>query len=120
MGQNVGIKYVSQKYNLSIYAIRYYEKIGLYKVPRSKNGIRNFDEVTLTKINAVVHYRKAGLSIKQIQYIFSNPNQHKEHIQTFLETKDMLLEQLKSLEKTINFLNDKINYHQEKLKKQRK
>ena len=36
---------VSKKYELTADTIRYYEKEGLIpKVPRNKNGIRDFDE----------------------------------------------------------------------------
>lgn len=39
------ISEVSKKYNLTADTIRYYEKEGLIpKVPRGKNGIRDFDE----------------------------------------------------------------------------
>ena len=36
---------VSKKYDLTTDTIRYYEKEGLLpRIPRNKNGIRNFDE----------------------------------------------------------------------------
>lgn len=39
------IKEVSKKYNLTQDTIRYYERIGLIpKVPRTKSGIRNFND----------------------------------------------------------------------------
>ncbi|MDC7952792.1 MerR family transcriptional regulator [Liquorilactobacillus mali] len=117
MKKGSGIKEVSQKYNLSVYTIRYYEKIGLYKVPRNENGIRVFDEDTLLRINAIVYYRRAGISIKQIQQIFRTPTQDKEHIKIFLQTKEKLLKQLDDLEKTINFLDYKISYHEKELSK---
>ncbi|MDV7758003.1 MerR family transcriptional regulator [Liquorilactobacillus mali] len=112
-----GIKEVSQKYNLSIYTIRYYEKIGLYKVPRNENGVRVFDEDTSMRINVIVYYRRAGLSIKQIQHIFRTPTQDKEHIKIFLQTKEKLLKQFDDLKKTINFLDYKISYHKKELSK---
>ena len=39
------ISEVSKKYNLTQDTIRYYEKIGLLpRIPRTKNGIRDFDD----------------------------------------------------------------------------
>lgn len=39
------IAQVSKKYNITQDTLRYYEKIGLLPpIPRSKNGIRDFDE----------------------------------------------------------------------------
>lgn len=45
----VTIKDIAEKTGLSAYAIRYYEKIGLVNIPRDKNGIRLFDEITICR-----------------------------------------------------------------------
>lgn len=51
------IKEVSAITGLSAYAIRFYERKGLVQVPRNANGIRDFDQASITKIQAIAHYR---------------------------------------------------------------
>ncbi len=51
----------------SAYNLRFYEKEGLISVPRTKAGIRDFDEATESRINAIRHYRCAGLSLHKLR-----------------------------------------------------
>lgn len=62
---------VSKKYKITQDTIRYYEKIGLIPhVPRSKSGIRDFDENSCNWIEFIKCMRSAGLSIDVLtQYI---------------------------------------------------
>ena len=56
---------VSKKYNLTQDTIRYYEKIGLLpQIPRSKNGIRNFDEQSCRWIEFIKCMRNAGMPVE--------------------------------------------------------
>lgn len=109
------IRDVAKKYELSIYALRYYEKIGLFEVPRNNNGVRVFDHEALIRINAVVHYRRAGLTVKEIQMIFRTPEQDEKHLKVLFQAKKNLDKQLTDLQETVKYLDYKINYHKKRL-----
>lgn len=71
----VTIATVAGRTGISAYNLRFYEKEGLISVPRTKAGIRDFDEATESRINAIRHYRCAGLSLAQIK-VFANTDKH--------------------------------------------
>ena len=72
----VTIATVAGRTGISAYNLRFYEKEGLISVPRTKAGIRDFDEATESRINAIRHYRCAGLSLAQIKEVFANTDKH--------------------------------------------
>ncbi len=58
---------VSKKYDLSCDTIRYYERIGLLpEIPRTKSGIRNFDEESCRWIEFIKCMRSAGMEIEAL------------------------------------------------------
>lgn len=62
---------VSKKYGLTQDTIRYYERIGLIPtIPRTQNGIRNFDEESCRWIEFIKCMRNAGMEIEiLLQYV---------------------------------------------------
>lgn len=70
-GMDMTIAEVSKKYDISADTLRYYEKIGLLPpVPRTKSGIRNYDEASCSWIELMKCMRKAGVQIEAlIQYV---------------------------------------------------
>lgn len=102
---------VSKKYNLTQDTIRYYEKIGLLpKIPRSKNGIRNFDEQSCRWIEFIKCMRDAGMEIEiLIKYV----SLFREGRDTVSERKELLKEQKEKLlirQKRINDTLERLNY----------
>ena len=102
---------VSKKYNLTQDTIRYYEKIGLLpKIPRSKNGIRNFDEQSCRWIEFIKCMRNAGMEIEiLIKYV----SLFREGRDTVSERKELLKEQKEKLlikQKRINDTLERLNY----------
>lgn len=65
------ISEVSQKYDISPDTLRYYEKIGLLPpVPRTRSGIRDYDESACGWIELMKCMRAAGVQIEAlIQYV---------------------------------------------------
>lgn len=58
------IKEVSEKYDIIQDTIRYYEKIGLQPpVPRTKSGIRNFNEQSCKWLEFIKCMRSSGMPI---------------------------------------------------------
>ena len=102
---------VSKKYNLTQDTIRYYEKIGLLpQIPRSKNGIRNFDEQSCRWIEFIKCMRDAGMEIEiLIKYV----SLFREGKDTVSERKELLKEQKEKLlikQKKINDTLERLNY----------
>jgi DNA-binding transcriptional MerR regulator len=65
------ISEVSEKYDLTQDALRYYERIGLIPpVPRKSNGFRDYDEYSCGWIEFIRCMRNAGLPIESlIEYV---------------------------------------------------
>ena len=89
------IKEVSEKYDISPDTLRYYERIGLIpKVPRNKNGIRDYDEESCGWIELMKCMRKAGVQIEAlIEYV----SLFKEGDSTINARKEILIEQRNKL-----------------------
>lgn len=112
------ISEVSKKYNLTQDTIRYYEKIGLLpKMPRSQNGIRDFDEESCNWIEFIKCMRDAGMEIEiLIRYVTlfrQGKNTVKERRQLLEEQKNKLLLKQKNINETLDRLNYKIKLYDE-------
>lgn len=112
------ISEVSKKYNLTQDTIRYYEKIGLLpRIPRSKNGIRDFDEESCNWIEFIKCMRDAGMEIEiLIRYVTlfrQGKNTVKERRQLLEEQKNKLLLKQKNISETLDRLNYKIKLYDE-------
>lgn len=92
---------VSKKYNLTQDTIRYYEKIGLLpEIPRTKSGIRDFDEKSCKWIEFIKCMRAAGMPIEAlIEYM----NLFKQGKKTIVARKQLLIEQRDVLLKKEHF-----------------
>ena len=109
---------VSEKYNVTPDTIRYYEKIGLLPtIPRTKNGIRNFDEQSCRCLEFIKCMRSAGMEIEILmQYISlyrkgkSTVNERKKLLEG---QREKLLEKQKNINQTIERLNYKIELYEE-------
>lgn len=110
----VKIAQVAAKTNLTAYTLRYYEKEGLIRPPRNENGTRNFDETTLRRLYAIIHYRRAGVSLSQIKEIFNTPNEDAFHLQILREQKIKLEREIAEMQETAGYLDYKIKVHEGK------
>lgn len=116
---------VSKKYNLTEDTIRYYEKIGLIpRVPRTKSGIREFDDESCRWIEFIKCMRNSGMTIEVLtEYV----NLYKQGEGTAEARKQLLIEQRKNLIKkqeeianTIKRLDYKIEIYNEIIEGKRK
>ncbi len=102
---------VSKKYNLTQDTIRYYERIGLLtRIPRNKNGIRDFDEESCRWIEFIKCMRDAGMEIEILLKYVTLFRQGKD---TVAQRKELLEEQRRKLldkQKKINETLDRLNY----------
>ena len=63
----MNIKKVSEQLGISSDTIRYYERIGLVPpINRDKNGVRNFTDIDIQRLDFIKCMRHAGLSIESL------------------------------------------------------
>lgn len=105
------IKDVSKMTGLTTYSLRFYEKEGLLKVPRTPSGIRNYDQDSIDAANAIAHYRNVGMSLEDIRCVFKNYHNHCLSVEMLEKTKRDLDNQIAELEQTREYLIHKIGIH---------
>lgn len=109
------IKELSQKYGISEYTLRYYEKEGLIKdVPRDNNGYRIYTEENMKQLEDIECLQKAGLSLKEIKcflYEFEQGS-FKEKERLFTQQKKKLENKLCELQEALDWTEYKIWYYQ--------
>ena len=92
--------------------LRYYDKEGLLPfVERSSGGIRMFREKDYEWLQIIECLKKAGMSIKDIKkYIVllqQGDSTIQERLELFQQQRTVLLEQMASLQQTLNTLDYK-------------
>lgn len=116
---------VCKKYGLTADTLRYYEKIGLLPtIPRTENGIRNYDEESCRWIEFIKCMRNAGMEIEiLLEYIAlfkkgkSTVQQRKKLLE---EQREKLLEKQKNIKATIERLDYKLELYDEIISGKRK
>lgn len=119
------ISEVGKKYNLTPDTLRYYERIGLLSdVPRTENGIRDYDDRTCSRIEFIKCMREAGVEIEiLIEYINlfeKGKSTVKARRKLLEEQREKLLEKKKSINETVNKLNYKLKLYDEIIDGKRK
>lgn len=102
---------ICKKYDLTADTIRYYERIGLIPtIPRTENGIRDFDEESCRWIEFIKCMRNSGMEIEKLLEYVTLFKQGKSTVQA---RKELLEEQRKKLLEKQNDINatiDRLNY----------
>lgn len=111
---------VSKKYDISIDAIRYYEKEGLIgPIKKNNRGIREFSENDLNQLEFIKCLRTANLPINAlVEYmkLFKKGDETiKERRQILVNQKEKVLQQLQDLQKAYDKLNYKIELYDNQL-----
>lgn len=111
---------VSKQYEMSADTLRYYERIGLIPpVPRSKSGIRDYDEESCGWIELMKCMRAAGVQIEAlIEYValFRQGNGTIDARKALLvEQRDQLVSRMADMQKSLDRLNDKIDRYEQGL-----
>lgn len=119
------IKEISEKYDITKDTLRYYEKIGLIsEVPRSKNGIRNYDEASCKRIEFIKCMRSAGVEIeiliKYMDLLEKGTKTAIDRRNLLAEQKAKLVEKQKSINETIERLDYKLKLYDEIIAGKRK
>lgn len=109
---------VSRKYGLSADTLRYYERIGLIpNVPRSKSGIRDYDEDSCRWIELMKCMRAAGVQIDTLIEYVALYQQGDETLEArkdlLIEQRRQLMERMADMQASLDRLNDKIERYEQ-------
>ncbi len=109
----VKIGELAKRTNISVEALRYYEKEQLLRPKsRSQSGYRLYSKEDVTRLNFVLHAKKVGFSLREIKELLAlrlNKDQHTcEEVKTYTGIKIKEVEQkindLKSMHNALNNL----------------
>lgn len=111
---------VSKKYDISPDTLRYYERIGLIPpVPRTKSGIRDYDEESCGWIELMKCMRGAGVQIEALIEYVALFQQGDETIDArkalLIEQRDQLVERMEDMQRSLGRLNEKIERYEQGL-----
>ena len=107
------IKEISELLGISAPTIRFYEKEGMVEIPRNERGIRQFDERSIDRLKAIVHYRRVGMPLEDIQKILAEFHNHALSSDLLKKTQAQLEAQIAALQETHAYLVKKIEIHQQ-------
>lgn len=115
---------VSRKYEISADTLRYYERIGLIPpVPRSKSGIRDYDEASCQWIELMICMRKAGVQIEALVEYVELFQQGDATIdarkEILIEQRERLTAKMNEMQASLDRLNQKINGYEKVLAAER-
>jgi DNA-binding transcriptional MerR regulator len=111
------IKVTSEKYGISQYTLRYYEKIGMIPpVTRTPGGIRDYKRKDLDWVELVLCMRNAGLPVKvMVEYLKLHQQGDSTipaRLKLLVNQQEILLKQKKNIDETLNRLNYKISRYE--------
>lgn len=107
---------VSQRYGISADTLRYYERIGLLPpVPRSRSGIRDYDEESCGWVELMKCMRSAGVQIEAlIEYValFRQGDGTIEARRAILaEQREQIVSRMADMQRSLERLNYKIELY---------
>lgn len=110
------ISEVAKEFGLTTDTLRYYEREGLIgPISKGKNGIRNYTEEDIKRIQFVKCMRAAGLEInflkRYIQLFEGGDKTVKERREILVEQRKILKEKLDAMQEAYNRLNYKIDLY---------
>ena len=116
---------VSKKYGISQDTLRYYEKIGLLSnIPRTKSGIREYDESSCKQIEFIKCMRAAGMQIAPLSEYMKLLSKGKDTVtqrkKLLEEQREILQKKKEEIENTLNRLDYKISLYEDIEKGKRK
>ncbi|MCI9037652.1 MAG: MerR family transcriptional regulator [Oscillospiraceae bacterium] len=104
---------VSRKYGVTADTLRYYERIGLLPpVPRTKGGIRDYDEDSCRWIELMKCMRSAGVQIEALTAYVALFRQGESTVEQrkaiLVEQRDQMVARMAEMQRSLDRLNSKI------------
>ena len=106
---------VSQKFDISQDALRYYERVGLIpRVKRNKSGIREYTEKDCGWVGFIKCMRSAGLPVEVlVEYVAlfqrGEAETLEERKKLLIEQRNLLMTRIEDMKKTLERLDYKIS-----------
>ena len=111
---------IANKTNLPASTLRYYEKKGLLKVDRDKNGRRYYKDSDIEWIKFIRRLKETGMLIKDIQHYselrYVGSITMPERLQILQLHRNYVLEQQLKWTEYLQNLDDKIEFYQQSIK----
>src|SRR4030043_274706 len=116
---------VSERYDIPLDTLRYYERIGLIPpVNRNKSGIRDYREIDLKRVEFIKCMRNAGLPVEVLAEYVGLVKQGDKTIEArkgiLKEQREQLLVKMDEMQKTLDMLNYKIEVYENAVLKKEK
>ena len=107
---------ISEKFNLTISQIRYYDKEGLLPNLKRVNGVRKFDDNDVETIFLIECLKKCGLQIKEIKQFIERTKEGDNTINLrldfFNKQKQKVEKEMQELNKVLDMVKYKCWYYQ--------
>ncbi len=115
------IREVSEKYDITQDTLRYYERIGMIPpVTRTSGGIRDYQQQDLGWVELAICMRSAGLPVEvMIEYVKlyqAGDATIPARLQLLIDQREVLLEQRRQIDATLDRLNYKISKYEDAVK----
>ena len=112
---------ISEKTNLPESTLRYYEKKGLIRVSRDKNGRRNYEESDIEWIKFIRRLKETGMLLKDIQ-LYSDLRYHgkstmPERLNILQSHRQYVFDQKMKWEEYLQNLDNKIEFYKQSIQK---
>lgn len=119
-GAIIKIGEISKITGLSYHALRYYENIGLVRnIGRDEQGNRKYTDDDTKWIKFLLSLRNTGMPLNDIIYYaelyYSGDDSILKRIELLSNYRDRLVEELRRLQSSIDFLANKIEFYNNKL-----
>ncbi|MFT8349630.1 MerR family transcriptional regulator [Clostridium saccharoperbutylacetonicum] len=119
---NLSIKEVAEKFNITPYTLRYYEREGLIpSVQREDNGRRVYTDVDLGWLQIVRCMKATGMSISYIKnYVelcTNGKDTLEERRKIMCKQKEIINEEIKKYTDLLELVDMKLDYYDEKISK---
>ena len=115
------ISEVSKRYGVSADTLRYYERIGLIPpVPRTRSGVRDYDEASCGWVELMKCMRSAGVQIEAlIEYVAlfrQGDDTAAQRKAILMEQRDRLEARMAEIQRSLDRLNGKIEGYEQGLR----
>ena len=116
---------VSEQYGISSDTLRYYERIGLIPpVNRNENGIRDYSEIDVRRVEFIKCMRSAGLPVEVLIEYVGLVQQGDKAIEArkaiLKEQRELLVARMKERQRTLDILDHKIEVYEKAVLKKEK
>lgn len=112
---------ISEKTNLPESTLRYYEKKGLIRVSRDKNGRRDYEESDIEWIKFIRRLEEIGMHLKDIQLYsdlrYRGKSTMPERLSILQSHRRYVLEQQMKWEEYLQNLDNKIEFYKQSIQK---